>query len=159
MNILITLFYRRIFFLLLIIISSTVIFSNTNAYGETDYEIPEWVKINANWWMDDQLTDDEFVLSIKFLINEKIIVIPQNSIIQNSDLPDWIVHNAGWWHARIFTNSDNQILIHHTLMKKFYYILEGYGKMFLKMLIPLQIMINMDFVQTFLQKYGILNLI
>ena len=106
MNILITLFYRRTFYLLLIIISSTVIFSNTNAYGETDYEIPEWVKINANWWMDDQLTDDEFVLSIKFLINEKSIVIPQNSIIQNSDLPDWIVHNAGWWHARIFTNSD-----------------------------------------------------
>ena len=106
MNIFITSFYSRIFVLLLIIISSTVIFSNTDVYGETDYEIPEWIKINATWWMNDQLSDDEFVLSIKFLINEKIIVIPQNSIIQNSDLPDWIVHNAGWWHARIFTNSD-----------------------------------------------------
>jgi len=99
-------FYKPFFFLLIIISCFSIIFSNTTAYGENDYQIPEWVKINANWWMDDQLTDDEFVLSIKFLINEKIIVIPQNSIIQNSDLPDWIVHNAGWWHARIFTNSD-----------------------------------------------------
>ena len=106
MNIFITSFYSRIFVLLLIIISSTVIFSNTDVYGETDYEIPEWIKINATWWMNDQLSDDEFVLSIKYLINEKIIVIPQNSIIQKPDLPDWIIHNAGWWHARIFTNSD-----------------------------------------------------
>ena len=61
MNIFITSFYSRIFVLLLIIISSTVIFSNTDVYGETDYEIPEWIKINATWWMNDQLSDDEFV--------------------------------------------------------------------------------------------------
>ena len=29
---------KGIFFLFLIIISSTIIFSSTNAYGETDYE-------------------------------------------------------------------------------------------------------------------------
>ena len=99
-------FYRPIFFLLIIISCFSIIFSNTTAYGENDYQIPEWVKINANWWDNNQISDDEFVLSIKFLISDNVIIIPENSIIQKSELPDWLIHNAGWWHARIFTNSD-----------------------------------------------------
>ena len=53
-------FYRPIFFLLIIISCFSIIFSNTTAYGENDYQIPEWVKINANWWDNNQISDDEF---------------------------------------------------------------------------------------------------
>ena len=82
-----------------------VTYSNI-AYAENEYEIPEWVKIIATWWMDGKLSDDEFSHSIKFLITKSLISIPDDSIIHTSELPDWLIHNAGWWHARVFTNSD-----------------------------------------------------
>ena len=38
-------------------------------------EIPDWVKINAKWWSQGQLTDDEFTKSIEFLVKEGIIQV------------------------------------------------------------------------------------
>ena len=98
-------FNRKIPIFSLVVLCFFIIFSNI-AYAETDYQMPEWVKIIATWWMDDELSDDEFLNSVKFLVAENIIDVPEDSIIHTSDLPDWLVHNAGWWHARIFTNSD-----------------------------------------------------
>jgi len=38
-------------------------------------EIPVWVKTSAGWWADDLISDEEFMLSIEWLINEEIIVV------------------------------------------------------------------------------------
>ena len=66
--------------------------------------IPDWVKNNAAWWSDNQITDKEFLVSIQFLIENKIIKI--NSVEKQQSvtkiIPDWVKNNAAWW-------SDNQI--------------------------------------------------
>ena len=36
-------------------------------------QVPEWVKNNAKWWADGKITDDTFVSSLKFLIEQGII--------------------------------------------------------------------------------------
>ena len=61
--------------------------------------IPEWVKNNSSWWAEDQIDDTTFVESIRYLINEEIIVVPKILVeeSQTSEIPSWIKSNAGWW--------------------------------------------------------------
>jgi len=37
--------------------------------------VPDWIKNNAKWWADEQISEDEFANSLKFLIQEGIIDI------------------------------------------------------------------------------------
>jgi len=43
-------------------------------------QLPDWIKNTAGWWSDDSLTELEFMQSIQFLIEEKIIQLPSDTI-------------------------------------------------------------------------------
>jgi hypothetical protein len=62
-------------------------------------EIPEWVKNNAGWWANDQISDSVFIDGIEFLIKEKIIHVSniEQNESQTDDIPEWVKNNAGWW--------------------------------------------------------------
>jgi len=38
-------------------------------------KIPDWIRINAKWWSDDQISDDEFINGIQYLIGNGFIKI------------------------------------------------------------------------------------
>ena len=38
-------------------------------------QVPDWIKNTAKWYGDDMISDDEFLNAIKFLIENKIIVL------------------------------------------------------------------------------------
>lgn len=61
--------------------------------------IPIWVKNNAGWWSADQISDDDFVAGIQYLIQNGIIAIPSVDAKETSvgEIPYWIKNNAGWW--------------------------------------------------------------
>ncbi|MBT3474824.1 MAG: fibronectin type III domain-containing protein [Thaumarchaeota archaeon] len=62
--------------------------------------IPEWVKNNASWWSERQISQTEFTNALEFLINEGIIYIPPTDPgIPGPDknIPDWVRNTAGWW--------------------------------------------------------------
>ena len=42
--------------------------------------IPEWVKNTAGWWSEDQISETEYVTSLQYLIDEKIINVQTNPI-------------------------------------------------------------------------------
>jgi len=65
--------------------------------------IPKWVKNNAEWWVDQQIGDEDFVAGIQYMVNNGIMYIP-NTEPENSvtEIPDWIKTNVQWW-------VDNQI--------------------------------------------------
>ncbi|MDH3764825.1 MAG: hypothetical protein OER82_03340 [Nitrosopumilus sp.] len=68
----------------------------------TIYDIPDWIKNNAEWWAAGQIDDDSFVQGIQYLIKEDILKIPpttQGSSSGSNDIPDWIKSNAEWWAA------------------------------------------------------------
>lgn len=71
-------------------------------------EIAPWIKNNAGWWADGIVGDDEFVNSIQFLINERIIVIPNTESKSSGvqEIPEWIKSNAGWWADDLISDSD-----------------------------------------------------
>jgi len=66
--------------------------------------IPKWVKNNAEWWVDQQIGDEDFVSGIQYMVNNGIMYIPNTEPVNSSvtEIPDWIKTNAQWW-------VDNQI--------------------------------------------------
>jgi len=75
-------------------------------YPESFFQtVPEWIKNNAKWWSSGQITDSEFLNGISYLINEKIIIVPQNYESANSNsqtIPIWVKNTAEWWaHGKI----------------------------------------------------------
>jgi len=42
--------------------------------SNTSIKISEWIKNSAKWWVDDPITDEEFVNGIEYLINARIII-------------------------------------------------------------------------------------
>ena len=62
--------------------------------------IPLWVKNNAKWWSEGLVDDKSFVSGIQYLVEQKIIVVPNlsaKSSITSNEIPSWIKNNAGWW--------------------------------------------------------------
>jgi hypothetical protein len=43
--------------------------------GSSSNEIPDWIRNNAGWWADGQITDSDFVQGIQYLIKEGIMRI------------------------------------------------------------------------------------
>jgi hypothetical protein len=35
--------------------------------------IPSWIKNNARWWSNDQISDDDFIKSLEYLVKKGII--------------------------------------------------------------------------------------
>jgi len=62
-------------------------------------EIPGWIKNNAAWWADGQIDDASFVTGIQYLINKKIMMIPETAqgYGGSDEIPGWIKNNAAWW--------------------------------------------------------------
>jgi len=48
-------------------------------YAQTNSLIPSWIKNTASFWVDDQISDQEFLNALQFLVNEGILVIPSES--------------------------------------------------------------------------------
>ena len=75
-------------------------------FGEVSFllnkiQIPQFFKNVALWWSDGLIEDFEFVDGVEFLINEKIIDIPNLSKSSSGNnenaVPDWVRQNIGWW--------------------------------------------------------------
>ena len=86
---------------------------------ENDSNIPVWIKNNAGWWADGTISDAEFVLGIKFLIENKILVIPDVVTAEYSidNIPQWIKSNAKWWAEGQINDSEFILTIQHLIKK------------------------------------------
>jgi len=63
--------------------------------------IPSWIRSNAEWWAAGQIDDKTFVQGIEYMIQNKIIQIPQTQqeTSESQEIPSWIRSNAEWWAA------------------------------------------------------------
>jgi hypothetical protein len=52
----------------------------TSTGDETITKIPDWIKINAGWWVDDKISDTEFTLSLQYLIEKGIILVNTSAV-------------------------------------------------------------------------------
>ena len=55
--------------------NNIIMISNIPSGHVSGNDIPDWIRNNAHWWSQDLISDTEFVNSLKFLIQEGIIII------------------------------------------------------------------------------------
>ncbi|MCH6586100.1 MAG: hypothetical protein IH792_03605 [Thaumarchaeota archaeon] len=70
--------------------------------------VPDWIKANADWWSQGQITDADFTTGIQYLIAQGIIIIPETQISADSSnvIPDWLRNNAEWWADGLITETE-----------------------------------------------------
>ena len=56
-------------------IISIPIDNNVKSNNNENMSMPNWIKKTSKWWSDDLISDDEFVKSLQFLINNNIISV------------------------------------------------------------------------------------
>ena len=52
----------------------------TEPGGETISSIPEWVKNNAEWWIEGKISDTEFAMALQYLVKTGIITVNLTSV-------------------------------------------------------------------------------
>ncbi len=77
---------------------------------ESNLQIPDWVRGNAEWWAQGAIGDSDFVSGIQFLIKEGIMQIPETQKAETADdsqeIPSWIKNNADWWAQGLISDDD-----------------------------------------------------
>lgn len=48
-----------------------------NVTAQQNASVPNWLKNSAIWWGEGKISDADFIASLQWLIDQKIIVIPQ----------------------------------------------------------------------------------
>jgi len=108
------------------LIGSGILVPNSSAQ---DAQIPDLIKNVASWWANDDISENEFLTGIEYLINNNIILInfvPCNDEIQSQygdtkSIPDWIKNNANWWSENLIDDTDFinglQYLIEYKIIK------------------------------------------
>ena len=85
-------------------------FSLIDYKSKIKLDIPPWIKSNAKWWSNDAITTSEFLTTIEFLINQRILIIPDTTPNQSesmtSEVPSWVKNNASWWANDVISDSD-----------------------------------------------------
>ena len=80
--------------------------------------IPSWIKNLGKWWFEGLVTDSDFARGIEYLIQEKIIIIPESesqTTKQETKIPSWVKNNAGWWSEGLISDSDFALGIQHLI--------------------------------------------
>lgn len=72
------------------------------------FQVPHWIKNNAKWWYEDQISDSEFIKGIQYLIENKIMIIPSigKNTNQENKIPSWVKNDAGWWANGTIPDND-----------------------------------------------------
>ena len=109
------------------LIGSGILVPNSSAQ---DAQIPSWIKNVAGWWAIGDISENEFLTGIEYLINNNIILlydVPCNEKIESQTtssaemIPDWIKNNASWWSDNLIDDIDFinglQYLIKHKIIK------------------------------------------
>ena len=93
-----------------------------NSSAQKDSQIPDWVKNLAGWWASDEISENEFLAGIAYLINKNIISLdfipcstkillpgtpePGQSVSSAELVPDWVKNNAKWWSEELIEDAD-----------------------------------------------------
>lgn len=70
--------------------------------------IPLWIRNNAGWWYSDQISDDDFIKGIEYLISKNIITSQKSGegVKSVQQIPAWVKNNAGWWSQGLISDND-----------------------------------------------------
>ena len=62
--------------MLLVIFSLGLSFTGINDATAQESNVPSWIKITAEWWGEEKISDQEFIDSLQYLLEKEILSIP-----------------------------------------------------------------------------------
>ena len=90
----------KILILTVIAVFAVGLFAASDAFAEdTEFVIPNWVKDVAKYWYENNIDDDTFIGTLKYLIQHEVLIIPDEDAARSteSEIPAWVKNTAGWW--------------------------------------------------------------
>ncbi|BDQ30050.1 hypothetical protein NZNM25_16370 [Nitrosopumilus zosterae] len=83
-------------------------------------KIPQWIKVNTEWWITNQISDLEFLEGIDFLFEKQIISVPERDVIAESQwkIPEWVKISAEWWYEEKISDDDFLNTIENLVKRK-----------------------------------------
>ncbi len=80
--------------------------------GDNFVKIPNWVKNLTQYWLNQQMSDEEYTTTLKYLMEQKIVHVPyskQTTDDAASDVPIWIKTNSQKWIDGTMSNDEFSI--------------------------------------------------
>ncbi len=105
--------FLTVLILFISLLGSTILIPNSLA--QEDAQIPDWIKNVAGWWANGEISENEFLAGIEYLINNNIILLDfipcsiktEDQTISPAKLvPDWVKNNAKWWSEDLIEDAD-----------------------------------------------------
>lgn len=96
--------------------------NQSNTSSNVDYNIPSWIKNNAKWWSDNQISDQDFIKGVKFLVKAGDLKTHDSgqALTKTDSIPSWVRSDAGWWANGTISDEefipDMQYLIDHNMI-------------------------------------------
>jgi len=82
-----------IFFVILIIFASVVGLGQSLSVSAEEGLIPSWIKTTAGFWINDQVSDSEFISALQFMVENNIIQIPEKSLTPEDKGDFYVTYN------------------------------------------------------------------
>jgi len=80
--------------------------------GDNFVKIPDWVKNLTQYWVNQQMSDEQYAASLKYLIEQKIVHVPysiQTTDAAATEVPIWIKTNSQKWIDGTMSNDEFSI--------------------------------------------------
>ena len=81
--------------------------------GDGASVFPLWVRTTASWWSEGQVSDQEFLDAVSFLIREKTVDLgveigqgDDKSFYAPKELQDWQKTTVGWWAQGVTSDAE-----------------------------------------------------
>ncbi|MFB5635856.1 MAG: hypothetical protein ACE5RB_04430, partial [Nitrosopumilus sp.] len=70
--------------------------------------VPDWIKDYARNWAIGEISDNEFMIGLDFMIQNKIIVISDidSSSFSTENIPSWFRNTSHWWAAGLISQQE-----------------------------------------------------
>ncbi|WP_246282008.1 hypothetical protein [Nitrosopumilus ureiphilus] len=71
-------------------------------------DIPDWIKTYAKNWATGEISDSEFISGLDFMLQNKIIVIPNVDYVHSAidDVPSWFRNTSHWWSNDLISQQE-----------------------------------------------------
>ena len=100
-----------IMILFISLLGSSIVVSISDSSGQEEKKIPGWIKNVAGWWASNEISEEEFLSGIEYLISNNIISLNYipctiENISSVELVPNWIKNNAMWWSEDLIGDND-----------------------------------------------------
>ena len=87
---------------------------------DSSSSVPIWLKNNAKLWSEKKLTKEEFVSTIKYMINFELINVRSSDFKSAYEVtvPEWVRNIAGWWGDGSIPDQDFALTMQYLIENK-----------------------------------------